>query len=78
VNTRESEGAVRRRLSARASHPKARSHNPITAPERLKWPPVPLPAYTQRHQISRVMGFAEVKEEAAQRAGDTQQRALPG
>jgi len=44
----------------------------------LKWPPVPLPAYTQRHQISRVMGFAEVKEEAAQRAGDTQQRALPG
>jgi len=37
----------------------------------LKWPPVPLPAYTQRHQISRVMGFAEVKEETAQRAGDT-------
>jgi len=28
-------GAVRQRLWARASHPKARSHNPITAPERF-------------------------------------------
>jgi len=32
VNTRETEGEVRQGLSARASHPKARSHDPITAP----------------------------------------------
>jgi hypothetical protein len=30
------------------------------------------------HQISRVMRFAKVKEETAQRAGDTQQNASPG
>jgi hypothetical protein len=32
----------------------------------------------QAHRISRVMRFAEVKEESAQRTGDTQQSASPG
>jgi len=31
-NTRETEGSERLRLSARAFHPKARSHTPITTP----------------------------------------------
>ena len=72
--TREIERAVRMRLSARALHPKARSHDPITAPEHLgsfhgfKFP---LHANRQAHRNSRVMRFAEVKEETAQRAGDT-------
>ncbi|OIP16167.1 MAG: hypothetical protein CO065_06295 [Comamonadaceae bacterium CG_4_9_14_0_8_um_filter_57_21] len=34
-NTRETEASVRQRLSARAFAPKARSHDPITAPERF-------------------------------------------
>jgi len=32
MNTRETNKSVRQRLSARASHPNARSHNPITVP----------------------------------------------
>ncbi|OQW87701.1 MAG: hypothetical protein BWK72_12410 [Rhodoferax ferrireducens] len=32
-NTRETEGSERQRLWARAFHPEARSHNPITAPD---------------------------------------------
>jgi hypothetical protein len=34
-NTRESAGAVHQRLLARAFHPKARSHDPITTPNRV-------------------------------------------
>jgi len=89
VNTREMEKSARQRLSARASHPKARSHNPITAPELARQTfhvgPINLwralsklgrfafspSADPQRHRISRVMRFAKVKEETAQRAGDT-------
>jgi len=83
VITRETKDPVRQRPQARASHPKARSHNPITAPERLKGKihtpsqsrcgtphrnlavhEFPLSAHPQLRQISRVMRFAEVKEEA--------------
>ena len=72
---------MRMRLLARALHAVARSHDPITAPERLESIhgfKSPLPANRQAHQNSRVMRFAKVKEEAAQRAGDTQQSASPG
>ncbi|OQW90209.1 MAG: hypothetical protein BWK72_03065 [Rhodoferax ferrireducens] len=34
-NTRETEGSERRRLWARAFPPEARSHHPITAPDRF-------------------------------------------
>jgi hypothetical protein len=58
------------RLFARALHPKARSHDPITAPERLRSIhgfKFPLQANRQAHQNSRAMRVAEVKEEAAGR-----------
>jgi hypothetical protein len=37
-----------------------------------------LRVHTPAHQISRVMRFAKVKAETAQRSGDTQQSASPG
>ena len=36
MNTRETNKSVRQRLSARASYPNARSHNPITVPGRFR------------------------------------------
>ncbi len=72
--TREKESAVRMRLFARALHPKARSHDPITAPKRLSrsiGSKSPLQANRQTHQNRRAMRFAEVKEETAKPAGDT-------
>jgi len=91
VNTREMEKSARQRLSARASHPKARSHNPITAPERFtlrcfapsRTPdsapyrtsaalglPLSSPAATSPNQSGDAL-CDRIKEETAQRAGDT-------
>ena len=56
------------RLLSRALHPKARSHDPITAPERLgsvQGFKFPLQANRQVHQNSRFMRFAKVNEEPA-------------
>ena len=95
-NTRETGAAEGKRLSARAFHPKARSHRPITVPDGLGQNfcakrltsisatsnqanfCVAVIAYLSARRISRVMRFAEVKEETAQRAEDTQQSVSPG
>ena len=72
--TREMDRADCKRSLSRAFHPKARSHDLITGPTIVTdaggWRSPP-GSFSIVHTISRAIGFAEVKEETAQRSGDT-------
>jgi len=62
ASTRDKESAVRMRLLSRALDPKARSHDPITAPERLMlvyWlriSPASKPTGPQAHRLIETVG----------------------